>query len=202
MMPKGPARVGVPLFAAVALLVVTLPSAAADSRGLFQKYLSYLRSNVYTAVDRTELAPLGVLQAAENTVAEILVLREALGAFDFQLATELHERRTPVHMHFKLREIRRKVAEVQVRFDVRGSTLEGTPAPATDYKGVLADIEEVLECLRHIKSALEIEDEIATAPLRAGRSTAVLYRHLAYASSLLDGLRGRSTADKDVYQRT
>ena len=189
--------------ALAAVLLVGVPSAAAESDGLLDSILSFFRSSESAAVDPDDATPGHVLRAAETMIAEIEILREELGVYDFPPEAELHESRTPIHMYFKATEIRSKVAQVQRRLGIPEVGLDAPPPNAElTYGDLVGSIEGILAEIRRIKDQLVIQREIEQVPIREGQSPAVLYMYLANASFLLDGLRGRPTTPDDVYLNT
>ena len=64
------------------------------------------------------------------------------------------------------------------------------------YRAVQAIVEE----LRRVKRQLVVNEEIEPAPLAGGKTSTLVYRNLAHASLLLDGLVGRPMSANDLYR--
>ena len=182
----------------VQALPVLAPVAAPDTRG--------------TSELRTVLAPIDashrsegaqsfhVFRATQDVISEIAILRDGLGIRDFPPEAEFVEGRGPVHVYAKSLEVLDKVLETQQRLFVPVGIAGRIPLKEISNGDVLANIEHILAELRKIKSRVGIARHIEPALLDIGRSHSMVYKSLADASFMLDGLRGRTVSPNDVFQ--
>ena len=140
-----------------------------------------------------------VLQATEDLIAEVEILRDEFAINDYPPRAELIEGRAPVHVYAKSLEVFRKVAQVQQRMGLPRASVGSLPVKVIDDADVLAHIQSALHGLRSVKSQMGIDAQIEPAPLRSGGTASMSYRNLADASLKLDGLVGRSLTPDDVY---
>ena len=140
-----------------------------------------------------------VAQAAQDLTAEISILRDELGVFDYPAEAELQEDRSPVHVYAKTLEVLSKVVRAQRRFGVAEAESRQIPFKEVDSGDVLDNISYIIDEIRKIKSQMIIEREIEPATVAGGVSPSYAYKSLADASFLLDGLGGRPLTPNDVY---
>ena len=140
-----------------------------------------------------------VAQAAQDLMAEINIVRDELGVFDYPAEAELQEDRSPVHVYAKTLEVLSKVVRAQRRFGVPEAESRQIPFKEVNSGDVLANINYVIDEIRKIKSQMMIEREIQSATVAGGVSPSYAYKSLADASFLLDGLGGRPLTPNDVY---
>ena len=149
--------------------------------------------------DNGDITPSHVFQATQDLIAEIEVLREAMGISDYPNEAEPQEGRAPVHVYAKTLEVMRKVARIQSKFGITPAEVGQIPVKAIVTKDVFSNVQAIVGELRRVKSQLVIEDEIQPAPLVGGKTPTFVYKNLGDASFLLDGLVGRPLTPNDVY---
>ncbi len=147
----------------------------------------------------SDITPSHVFQATQDLIAEIEVLRGAMGISDFPNEAEHQEGRAPIHVYAKTLEVKRKVARIQSKFGITPAEVGQIPVKAIVPKDVFGSVQTITEELRRLKSQLVIEDEISPAPLVGGKTPSFVYKNLGDASFLLDGLVGRPLTPNDVY---
>ena len=150
--------------------------------------------------DRRGATPSHVFQAAQDLLAEINILREELGVNDYPPEAELQEDRAPVHVYVKTLEVLTKVSGIQRRLGVPAAPIGQIPFKEVGPGDVLGNVELILDEVRKIKTQMVIEREIEPAQLVGGKTTSLVYKSLADASFLLDGLRGRQLTPDDVFR--
>ena len=170
--------------------------------GFFDRILEWLGSSSETTreSDREGATPSEVSRAVRDLVAEISILRDELGVSDYPPQAELQDDRSPVHVYAKTLEVLSKVARAQRRFGVPEAQSRRIPFKEVDSGDVLANVEYITDEITKIKTQLLIEREIEPAALVGGLSPSFVYKNLADASFLLDGLGGRPLTPNDVYK--
>ncbi len=173
-----------------------------EEGGLFDWFFEWLDSAPDSTDDtRYEGATHNdVAQAAQDLMAEISIVRDELGVFDYPAEAELQEDRSPVHVYAKTLEVLSKVVRTQRRFGVPEAESRQIPFKEVDSGDVLANINYIIDEIRKIKVQMMIEREIESAPVAGGLSPSYAYKSLADASFLLDGLGGRPLTPNDVYR--
>ena len=147
-----------------------------------------------------EATPSHVFREVQDLTAEIGILREELGVYDYPPEAELQEDRAPVHVYAKTLEVLNKVRGVQRRFGVPVADVGQIPFKELVPGDALGNVEYILSELRKIKTQMVIETEITQAPLVGGKTLSLVYKSLADASFKLDGLRGRPLMPDDAFQ--
>ena len=150
-------------------------------------------------VASNDITPSHVFQATQDLIAEIEVLREAMGISDYPNEAEPQEGRTPVHVYAKTLEVMRKVTRIQRKFGLTPAEVGQIPVKTIVPKDVFGSVQTITEELRRLKGQLVIEDEIQPAPFVGGKTPTFVYKNLGDASFLLDGLVGRPITPNDVY---
>ena len=183
-------------------LLVPAPVAVSGSepRALVQPLAAV--TPVDASRDHEGVQPFHVLRAVQDLIAEVTILREALGIRDYPPEAEFVDGRTPIHVYAKSLEVLDKVLDTQRRSFVPVGRAGQIPLKEIDDGDVLANIEYILIELRKIKSRMGINRRIEPAPLNTGTTSSMNYKSLADASFMLDGLRGRTITPNDVYQNT
>ena len=149
---------------------------------------------------REGVQPSHVLQAVQDLISEIGILRGELKVRDFPPEAELVEDRAPIYVYAKSLEALTKVVGAQRRLGVVPvARVDRIPLKEVDDGDVLAHIELLLGELRRIKAHMRIERRIQPTQLGFGTSYSMIYKNLADASFMLDGLRGRPVTPDDVY---
>ena len=151
-------------------------------------------------LDRRGATPSHVFQAVQDLIAEIDVLRDELGVFDYPPEAELQEDRAPVHVYVKTLEVLTKVSGIQRRLGVPAAPMGQVPFKEIVPGDVLGNVESILDEVRKIKAQMVIERQIEPAKLVGGKTLSLVYKSLADASFLLDGLRGRPLTPDDVFR--
>lgn len=147
-----------------------------------------------------DATPSEVFRAVQDLTAEITVLRDEFGVYDFPPEAEAQEDRAPVHVYAKTLEVLSKVIGVQQRFGVPAGAARQIPFKEIESGDVLANVQHIIDEVREFKVHMVIEREIEPATLVEGQTASSVYKSLADASFLLDGLRGRPLTPDDVYQ--
>ena len=150
--------------------------------------------------DRRGATPSHVFRAVQDLIAEIRILRDELGVYDYPPMAELQEDRMPVHVYAKSLELLAKVTRIQRRFGVPAGQVGQIPFKEVVPGDVLGNVEYITDELRKVKAQMVIERAIEPSPLVGGKTPSVVYKSLADASFMLDGLRGRPLAPDDVFQ--
>ncbi len=140
-----------------------------------------------------------VFRATRDLIAEIRILRDELGVYDYPVEAELQQDRALVHVYAKMLEVQSKVSGVQSRFGVTPADVGQIPLKEIAPADVLRGVNNALDELRRIKTQMVIESEIEPAAPEGAKTASMIYKNLADASFLLDGLRGRPLTPNDVY---
>ena len=148
---------------------------------------------------RSDVTPSHVYQATLNLIAEIELLREAMGIVDYPSEAEAQEDRAPIHVYAKALEVMGKVSRVQKRLGMIPVIVGQIPVKEVIPKDVLECVHHLMEEVRRVKRQLVIEDEIEPASFSGGKTPSLVYKNLGDASFLLDGLVGRPMSPSDVY---
>ena len=173
-------------------------SAADGDRGWFAAVADW-----FSGDDAEENAtPSDAYRSSLDLLAEIRILREELGAEDYPAEAEAQGDRAPLHVYAKSLEVMGKVSRVQRRLGMPGAKVGQIPVKVIGPGDVLASVSTILDQIRGIKSQMVITREIEPAPLEAGKTTSMVYKNLADASFLLDGLVRRPLNPNDVYMNT
>ena len=140
-----------------------------------------------------------VYRATRDLLREIEILREAQGVADHPGEPEARADATPLDIYIESREAMDKTARVQRRLGM--IPFEAAPVPVKEITALdlHRHVWTVLEEVRRVKRQLVVRRAIQPAPFSEGVSPSLVFRNLEYASSLLDGLVGRSTTSNDVY---
>ena len=151
------------------------------------------------AQSRDRITPSHVYQATQNLIAEIQVLRDAMGIMDYPPEAEPQEDRAPVHVYAKSLEVMKKISRAQRRLGMRPGRVGQIPVKEIVPGDVLGSVETLIRELHRTKAQLVIEDEINPTPFEGGKTPSAVYKALGDASFLLDGLVGRPIAPTDVF---
>ena len=151
------------------------------------------------AQNREQITPSHVYQATQNLIAEIHVLRDAMGIVDYPPEAEPQDDRAPVHVYAKTLEVMKKISRAQRRLGMDPGKVGQIPVKEIVPGDVLASVETLVWEVRRTKAQLVIEDEITPTPFEGGKTPSTVYKALGDASFLLDGLVGRPIAPTDVF---
>ena len=138
--------------------------------------------------------------AVQDLIAEVVLVRAAVGVHDIPPEPELQEGRRPVHAYGKALEVLSKISGIQRRFGVPAVPSGRLPLVPIDWPAVATQIRYVVDELRKIKEPRGIDARIEPATAASAGNPAGVYQRLAYASVLLDGLLGRPLTTDDVYR--
>ena len=152
--------------------------------------------------DNEKVTPSHVYRATLDLIAEIGILRQELGADDYPPEAEAQEDRAPVHVYAKTLEVMSKVSRVSRRLGMSGTKVGRIPIKVVEPRDVLGSVAEIVTELRKIKAQMVIVRQIEPAPFAGGKTPSAVYKNLADASFLLDGLAGRPLTPNDVYLNT
>lgn len=148
----------------------------------------------------TTVTPSHVYQASETLINEINALRQALGVRDYPPNPELQSDRSPIHVYAKSLEVLLKLIWIEQKYSISPSPLGQIPVKAVVPEDVLNNVNMLLEEVRRIKQALDIQTPVRTAKLETNKTPSDVYDKISLASTLLDGIVGRSLSFNDVYR--
>ena len=157
------------------------------------------RSKAVAEEGQNNVTPSDAFRATRDLIAEIEILRSEFGVYDYPVEAELQEDRAPVHVYAKTLEVMSKVSGVQRRYGLTPAEAGQIPVKDIVSADVLRSVNGILDEVRRIKTQMVIETEIEPAELVGGKTASMVYKNLADASFLLDGLRGRPLTPTDVY---
>ncbi len=185
--------------ASSALLVLFLVPgmASAEERSWFEWFFN--RSAAVADEGPADVTASHVFRATKDLLAEIEVLRDELGVAGYPVEPEFLEDRAPVHAYAKSLEVMQKVARVQSRYGLTPVEVGLIPPKEIVPADVLRSVNDLVNEVRRIKTQMVIEFEIEPAELVPGKTSRMVYKNLAEASFLLDGLRGWPLTPEDVY---
>lgn len=181
-----------------AVLAIPGPASAAEESNWFQSLFDSSEA-AEAEVNGDRVTPSHVYRATMDLLAEIEILREELGIYDYPVEAELQEDRAPVHAYAKTLEVLWKVSHIQRRFGVSPAEVGQIPVKQITASDVYRSVNGIIDQIRRIKTQMVITSEIQPAELVGGKTASQVYQNLADASSLLDGLRGRPLTPTDVY---
>ena len=141
-----------------------------------------------------------VYRATADLVSEIALLREAMKVDDDPGRVRLRERPLPIHVQAKSLEVLEKTVRFQKRLGMIPAEVGPMPAGPVSQGGLHRGVLAIVEELRRVKRQLVVRREIEPVPLAGGKTSSLVYRNLARASLLLDGLVGRPTSANDLYR--
>ena len=145
------------------------------------------------------ITPSHVYQATSDLIAEIDIVRDAMGVTVYPVEAEPAEDRAPIHVYAKSLEVLEKVSASQKRLGMRPAKIGQIPVKPITDKDVFKSVQNSIAEVRRMKAQLVIEDEIVPTPLEGGMTPSDVYEHLGDASFLLDGLVGHPTDPNDVH---
>ena len=151
------------------------------------------------AAGAQDVTPSHVYQATSDLIAEIEILRDAMGVTVYPVEAEPQEDRAPIHVYAKSLEVLGKIAAAQKRMGMVPAPIGQIPVKDIGASDVLHSVGNSLAEVRRMKAQLVIEDAIEPAPLEGGKTASAVYRLMGDASFLLDGLVGRPTTPNDVH---
>ena len=149
---------------------------------------------------RQGATPSDVFREVQDLIAEIVILRDELGVYDYPPEAEPQEDRAPVHVYAKTLEVLSKVVRIQRRFGVPAAQAAQIPFKEVNSADVFANVDYIIGELRKIKTQMVINREIEPAAFVGDKTPSLVYKSLADASFMLDGLRGQPLTPDDVYQ--
>ena len=173
------------------------PASAAEQGGWLESLFD--RSDALAQATENNVTPSHVFRATRDLLAEIQILRDELGVYDYPAEAEPQEDRAPVHVYAKTLEVLSKVTRVQRRYGMTPGDVGQIPVKEIVPGDVLRSVNGILDEVRRIKTQMVIEAEIDPAEFAGGKTPSMVYKNLADASFLLDGLRGRPLTPTDVY---
>ena len=145
------------------------------------------------------VTPSHVFQATRDLIAEIDILRNELGVYDYPVEAEMQEGRASVHVYAKTLEVLWKVSRVQSRLGLTPVEVGQIPVREIDQRDVLRSVLGIIDELRRIKTQMVVQTTIEPADFVGGKTQSIVYKSLADASFLLDGLHGRPLTPTDIY---
>ena len=189
---RNPSATSVLFAAAVSMMCFVAPSAWAQE--------SRLPSDPRTIGGDGDAIASGRLQRlVEDLIAEIRIVRDELGVYDFPPEAELQHGRAPVHAYVKTLEVLSKLSRVQNRLGIPAVDSGRIPFKVVGADDVRANLELLLDGVVRIKTQLAIAREVDLTDLSAAATPELLYKRLGDASFLLDGLLGQPLLPDDVY---
>ena len=148
---------------------------------------------------QTDVTPSHVYQATSDLIAEIEIVRDAMGVTVYPVEAEAAEDRAPIHTYAKSLEVLEKISASQKRLGMKPAKIGQIPVKQIEAKDVYRSVQTNIAEVRRMKTQLVIEDAIVPAPLDGGKTPSDVYEHLGDASFLLDGLVGHPTDPNDVH---
>ena len=145
------------------------------------------------------ITPSHVYQATSDLIAEIEIMRDAMGVTVYPVEAEAADDRAPIHVYAKSLEVLEKISASQRRLGMKPAKIGQIPVKEIGPKDVYKSVQINIAEMRRMKTQLVIEDEIEPAPLDGGKTPSDVYEHLGDASFLLDGLVGHPTDPNDVH---
>ena len=180
-----------------------LPAPSADGEGGFLSAavasLRVLQREAVAQETESSITPSHVYQATSDLIAEIEILRDAMGVVVYPVEAEPQEDRAPIHVYAKSLEVLEKISAAQRRLGMNPVPIGQIPVKEITPKDVYRSVQNNLAEVRRIKTQLVIEDEIRPAPLEGGKTPSLVYQNLGDASFLLDGLVGHPIDPNDVH---
>ena len=152
-----------------------------------------------SAAAQDAITPSHVYQATSDLIAEIDILRDAMGVTVYPVEAEPAEDRSPIHTYAKSLEVLEKISAAQKRMGMKPAPIAQIPVKEITAKDVYASVQNNLAEVRRMKAQLVIDDEIVPEPLEGGKTASAVYEHLGDASFLLDGLVGHPVDPNDVH---
>ena len=152
-----------------------------------------------TATAQDAITPSHVYQATSDLIAEIDILRDAMGVTVYPVEAEPAEDRSPIHTYAKSLEVLEKISAAQKRMGMKPAPIGQIPVKEITAKDVHASVQNAIAEARRMKDQLVIEEAIVPAALEGGKTASAVYEHLGDASFLLDGLVGHPTDPNDVH---
>ena len=146
-----------------------------------------------------DITPSHVYQATSDLIAEIEILRDAMGVTVYPVEAEAQEDRAAIHVYAKSLEVLEKISAAQKRLGMNPAPIAQIPVKDIRAKDVHASVQNSLAELRRMKAQLVIEDAIVPTPLEGGKTPSAVYQLMGDASFLLDGLVGHPTDPNDVH---
>ena len=156
-------------------------------------------SGAAPAQTASDVTPSHVYQATSDLIAEIEIVRDAMGVTVYPVEAEAAEDRAPIHVYAKSLEVLEKISASQKRLGMKPAKIGQIPVKQIGPKDVYRSVQTNIAEMRRMKAQLVIEDAIAPAPLEGGMTPSDVYEHLGDASFLLDGLVGHPTDPNDVH---
>ncbi len=148
---------------------------------------------------QTDVTPSHVYQATSDLIAEIEIVRDAMGVTVYPVEAEVAEDRSPIHVYAKSLEVLEKISASQRRLGMKPAKIGQIPVKQIGAKDVYRSVQTNIAEMRRMKAELVIEDAIVPSPLEGGMTPSDVYEHLGDASFLLDGLVGHPTDPNDVH---
>ena len=142
--------------------------------------------------------PADIRLGVEELIAEIQLLRDEFGLYDYPPSAVPQADRQPIHMYFKSLVILTKVRRVQERFGVHPAPVGQLPPREIRWSDIADHVADLLTELRRLKKELVIDRELDPLPLVGDASPQLIYTSLSDASLLLDGLVGEPAGSADV----
>ena len=147
----------------------------------------------------SDVTPSHIYQVTSDLIAEIEIVRDAMGVTVYPVEAEAAEDRAPIHVYAKSLEVLEKISASQRRLGMKPAKIGQIPVKQIEAKDVYRSVQHNIAEVRRMKTQLVIEDAIVPAPLDGGKTPSDVYEHLGDASFLLDGLVGHPTDPNDVH---
>ena len=151
--------------------------------------------------DAGAVSPSHVYQAVLDLIAEVVILRHAVGVSDAPGEAVIREGSLPVHVYAKSMEVMEKVARLQTRLNLTPMEVGRIPVKYITPLDVYHNVQKTVGELRVLKQQLAINSEILPVPYSDGRRNSLVYKKLGDASLLLDSLVGGPTGIRDIHVR-
>ena len=152
-------------------------------------------------VERGDISPSHVYQAAADLLAEIRILRRATGITSEPPNSIVPVYQSLIHANSKATEVLEKTVRLQKRLGMIPAEVEQVAIGNLTARDLQRRIFDIVGELRRVKRQLVVDEEIEPSPFLGSKTLSLVYQRLADASILLDDLIGRPTTPNDVYIR-
>ena len=125
--------------------LVAIPgvASAAEESNLFESLFNW--SDAVAEEGQVNVTASHVFRATRDLIAEIEVLRNELGVYDYPVEAEMQEDRASVHLYAKTLEVLSKVSRVQRRFGVTPAELGQIPIKEIVPADVLRSVNGIID---------------------------------------------------------
>lgn len=152
-------------------------------------------------ISSSTVTPSNVHQAADDVVAELKLLLDANFSAVAEPDAPTVSGKLPRHSVQKARQVLEKVQLLRHLAGVPSSRLEPLPVREVRAEDVKASVDQLLDQVRGLKPAYNVEAVPASAPLPTGRTTDDVFARLDQIERMVDRLDLPVLVPNDVYRR-